>query len=349
MQKSATDQLPKIAIIGAGMAGLSLAHFLDGYADVTLFEKSRGVGGRMSTRYAQHYQFDHGAQFFTARSKSFNTFLKPLLADGTVQPWQPRVLTLALDEQGRAKKPYKRDWFERHYVAAPKMNHLAKVLAKERDIHLETQLSGLKKTLDGWLLEDIQGHQHGVFDWVVSTAPAPQTAALLPQTFSGYADIRHTNMAGCYCLMLGLSEPLDVNWQVAVAKDSCIAWIAVDSSKPGRGSACSLVVHSTNEWAEQHLEDDQQDVEKQLFLALQRLVGQSLTQVEFKKLHRWRYATSVGSEQEKDSTPSCLFDPALQLGVCGDWLLDGHVESAFLSALALSKKIIPWLGSDASI
>jgi hypothetical protein len=61
----------RIAIIGAGISGLTLAQSLKEYADVVVFDKARGVGGRMNTRYADPFYFDHGTQFFTARSKSF--------------------------------------------------------------------------------------------------------------------------------------------------------------------------------------------------------------------------------------------------------------------------------------
>ena len=108
--------VPNIAIIGAGMAGLTLARRLQTFARVTLFEKSRGVGGRMATRRVEHFNFDHGAQTFTARSSDFRRFLAPWIKQGVVQQWSPRVITLSPDE-----KPYKRDWFEPHYVAVPGM------------------------------------------------------------------------------------------------------------------------------------------------------------------------------------------------------------------------------------
>jgi len=55
---------PKIAIIGAGLAGLNLARLLGELADVIVFEKSDKVGGRLSTLNEQGFSFDHGAQFF---------------------------------------------------------------------------------------------------------------------------------------------------------------------------------------------------------------------------------------------------------------------------------------------
>jgi renalase len=55
--------MTNIAIIEAGLSGLTAANILKDYADITIFEKSRGVSGRMSTRHAYPYSFDHGAQF----------------------------------------------------------------------------------------------------------------------------------------------------------------------------------------------------------------------------------------------------------------------------------------------
>ena len=43
--------LKNIAIIGAGISGLIAARNLIQKHNVTIFDKSRGVGGRMSTRY----------------------------------------------------------------------------------------------------------------------------------------------------------------------------------------------------------------------------------------------------------------------------------------------------------
>ena len=44
----------KIAIIGAGFSGCNLYNNLkDKYENITIFEKSRGVGGRLSTKYIE--------------------------------------------------------------------------------------------------------------------------------------------------------------------------------------------------------------------------------------------------------------------------------------------------------
>ena len=55
--------MARIAIIGAGIAGLVAAQRLQQQADVVVFEKSWRAGGRVTTRHKE-YSFDHGAQHF---------------------------------------------------------------------------------------------------------------------------------------------------------------------------------------------------------------------------------------------------------------------------------------------
>ncbi|MDO9191527.1 MAG: FAD-dependent oxidoreductase, partial [Undibacterium sp.] len=54
----------QIAIVGAGISGLTAARQLQSQGHtVTVYEKSAGVSGRMSTRLTEFGGFDHGAQY----------------------------------------------------------------------------------------------------------------------------------------------------------------------------------------------------------------------------------------------------------------------------------------------
>ena len=77
---------PRVAVIGAGISGLMCARtLLDHGIDVTVFEKGRGVGGRMATRRTDDgLQFDHGAQYFTVRDERFERYVDSWLQDGIV-------------------------------------------------------------------------------------------------------------------------------------------------------------------------------------------------------------------------------------------------------------------------
>ena len=61
-----------VAIVGGGIAGLTAARKLsrDGQS-VQVFDKGRGAGGRASTRREGLRQFDHGAQYCTAKEERF--------------------------------------------------------------------------------------------------------------------------------------------------------------------------------------------------------------------------------------------------------------------------------------
>jgi renalase len=208
-------------------------------------------------------------------------------------------------------------------------------------VHLKTQIEHLNREPDGWFLTDSEHQRHGPFDWVISSAPAPQTANLLPPEFTNHKLITDTKMQACYSLMLGFSENLELNWNAAKIKNSPIEWIAVNSSKPSRESGYSLLIQTTNEWAEAHTEDEQDHIQKVLLDEMEKLLERDLQNATYKSLHRWRYASTLIDEDTDTDTESNghLIDKTLQLAACGDWCLQGHVESAYLSAASLASTL----------
>ncbi len=318
--------MQKVAVIGAGLSGVVLARHLGSRADVTVFEKSRGPGGRLSTRRNAGFEFDHGAQFFTARDPRFQLFLEPYLRSGLVQDWSPRLLTLSRDA-----KPYKRDWFEPHYVAVPGMNALVKELAKDVTVRVGEEIvqTGFHDGL--WYPRGGSGEVHGPFDWLVSTCPVEQTRTLLPEDFQQATE--SVKLQGCFALMLGFERQPKTNWQAAVFKESCLDWAAWNGSKPGRSGRASLTVLSDNAWAEEHLEDPLEVVQTRMLEELLEVAGIAVGDAAV-QLHRWRYANV--------STPlgeSFLIDPERRVAACGDWCLGNRVEAAFLSAARLANRM----------
>lgn len=84
----------RIAIIGAGVSGLTLARSLRQQYEVVVSERTREVGGRMSTYYSEPFSFDHGTQYFTARTRMFQNFLRTYMDSGVVRDWTGKVITL---------------------------------------------------------------------------------------------------------------------------------------------------------------------------------------------------------------------------------------------------------------
>ena len=317
----------RIAVVGAGLAGLSFAHFLHHKADITLFEKSRGVGGRLATRRTGDTQFDHGAQFFTCRSDILQTLIDDEDFSGDVNIWSPKLITLSNGE-----KPFKREWFEPHYVGCPTMTSLPKRMAQNFDVQLETRVEEISRSGNGWQLSTEAGAALGNFDWVVAAMPAPQANTLFKSQFAHQAQIESAVMSPCFSLMLKLKATPEFNFDAAVVRESPVAWIANSCSKPGRKAAPALLIHSSNDWAKDHIEDAEEDIKATLLTALMELVPLQTSDIEDIGLHRWRYA-KVETEVGEDF----LIDESAQLAAIGDWCAGNRAEDAFLSGAALAR------------
>ncbi|MDD9959750.1 MAG: FAD-dependent oxidoreductase [Gammaproteobacteria bacterium] len=319
----------KIAIIGAGIAGITVARELTGAAEVTVFEKSRGVGGRMSTRREGDWQFDHGAQFFTARSPQFRQFINELRENEVIAEWIPKVVTLQA-----GKKPFKREWFEPHYVAKPAMNSLLKFMADDLNVRLQTAIVEISQQNGSWILADEGGAEFGDYDSVISALPAPQSLVLLAQHCKDSEELKKVRYSPCFALMLGCSNSSGLNFDVAVVRESPLAWVAVNASRPERSDNSGLIVHSANEWAEAAFDQATEWVNARLLRAIEDVLGLQAGQFEHIELQRWRYA-----RVEDALARPYLMDKDKGLAACGDWCLGSRVEDAFLSGLALAEGI----------
>ncbi len=325
--------MTRVAVIGAGLSGLVAARELHECSEVTVFEKSRGLGGRMATRYGADFEFDHGAQFFTAKSLKFQEFLAPLISQGTVACWRARFAELHRDTVTATG-----DWDDAypHYVGAPRMNSIGRYLADGLTIRQNTTVAQLDREADGWTLADSDGNALGHFDWVVCAVPAAQTEALVPPDSRLNRLAGEIQMRACYALMLGFDQPLALPWQAALVHGADISWISVNSSKPQRADRFTLVVHSTNAYADANLDMHLPAVQSHLLDEVSAVVGIDCGQATFCQLQRWRYANV-----DKQSGPVCLVDAEMQLAGCGDWFRRGRVEAAFSSGLQVAGTLRP--------
>ncbi len=314
--------MQRIAIIGAGLAGLTAANILSKNAKVKIFEKSRGVGGRIATRRAEPYFFDHGAQFFKARSVEFKEFLAPMIAENIVTPWRANFA-----EIDNIKITNSRKWDDDnpHYIAVPGMSAMGKYLAKDLDVTLNTRAGSVVKDGELWRINDEDGNNLGEYDFVISSIPPAQSAAILPQDISFFSDMQNVQMNACFSLMLGFEEHRPLEFDAALVRDADISWISVNNSKPGRAKSFCILVHSSNAWADKHIDDDRQQVMDYLCKQTSKVVGFDVSAARHKDLHGWRYANI-----KKQNSPSFLIDEKQKIAACGDWLIQGRIESRFI-------------------
>jgi predicted NAD/FAD-dependent oxidoreductase len=215
------------------------------------------------------------------------------------------------------------------------MNALCSDLSDSLTVAFNTPVSGIEQASGAWALSSGDGLDLGRFDRVIVTTPPAQAAPLLAHAPRLGQVAASAEMLPCWSVMVVFDRRLDVQWDGAFVSDSPLSWAARNSSKPGRPAGESWVLHASHEWSEAHIEDEPVRVGAELTAAFFEAARARSAESVFRSVHRWRYAktrTSLANEY--------LYDPALRVGICGDWCRGDRVEDAFLSGLALARRIV---------
>lgn len=320
------DASESTAIIGAGMAGLAAGLLLQeaGQA-VSLFEKSRGPGGRMSSKRINGVSLDLGAQYFTVRSAGFARLLERYAA-GSYGLWEGELL---IEKAAGERQPF---FEEARYVGIPRMSAITRMLARHLPVKVATRIEKLiRHDAKQWWLEDSEGQVHGPFDRVVCTLPPAQALGLLQASGLGsLADgaLTRATLHPCWAVGVGFEYSLQCPFQGLQAHHPALAWLANNSSKPGRsGDREWWVLHATTQWSAEHREATGEVVIDALLTALSEVIGIELPDHADVVAHRWLFARYL-----PQSTPGYLAWSDLNLVLLGDWLAGGRVEGAFNSA-----------------
>ena len=323
------EKKSQVAVIGAGLAGLSCASALiKAGMQVKVFEKSRGIAGRMSTRKGDGWQCDHGARYFTARDPAFQNQLAIWLEQGVAVPWQTPIGVYENQAWHTSKSS------DARYVGTPWMTSPAHHLAKSLEIHTGHTITSINRVQQQWQLNTAE---YGLLDyqpdWIILAIPAPQALALaqaIDPAITGLHEKAKTE--GCWTMMLRFNQAITMPFEAAFINDGILSWVARNNAKPQRTGQEVWVIHAQSQWSQDHIDADPQTIAPQMIAAFIAIGG--LAPAEY-AIHRWRYASSDANYQERFH---CDFERSI--GYCGDWLHGGRVEGAWLSGHALAKTII---------
>lgn len=309
-----------VAIIGAGLAGASSARALSrAGVRVTVFEKSGGTGGRLSTRRTDHGSFDHGAQYLTARGAGFAETLAELAAAGAAAQWRP------------AGKDRDTVW----HVGMPGMSGLVKPILHGIEVRPRCRILAIQVERDAVRLIGEDGPV-GAFDRVIVSAPAPQAFGLVGELDPGFGGISEAVMAPCWAAMFAYQKRIGALSDIVRGEDaSPLGWVARNGSKPGRDGAETVIVHAGAAWSADHLEEEPDAIRDLLATAMAERFGDDAGDPEFGVAHRWRYA-------RVDRAAGLPFFSGCDGRVlaCGDWCLGGRAEAAFESGQAAAQRLI---------
>ena len=325
----------RFAVIGAGMAGLACAYELArADARVTVFERSRGLGGRLATRRVGPLAFDHGAQFITTRSHSFSRYAETALRAGKLDAWRPRIM-----EDDRAWPAPIEDW----WIGQPGMSALVRPLARNIEIQGGIAVHELIPSQRGWQLQTDSGRQNLTFRAVAVAVPAPQAHSLLGPHGRSFRHIAEVRMAPCWTGMFAFDPPIDVGADARRWTQGPIVWAACNSSKPDRPQLPQCwVLHASSGWSRTHIDLDATEAARLLLRAFEHNLGYELPTPVHQDAHRWRHALV-----ERPLGQSCLVDEEMSAGACGDWCIAPRVEAAFESGRSLAHSLLSMVGMSA--
>jgi len=299
-----SSRMRSVCVVGGGPSGLGCCRVLcDAGLDVTLVQESRGLGGKLCTKYVNgkddpRLHFDMGVQLLRLQGQ-----LKDALPEEAVAPWP---------SPGRFKRIRCKGGWDNWKIAAvsdistdgcvvgvPSMStighHLAD-LCGGLDIHVDrtARVCGRSPKTGKWEvawergeptrsqlhsrpeLKDVPNEKgQGEFDAVVLAFEANK---IMRGCKSGYKmtapsatpmirnRVQKAKTCQLWNLMVAFDSEISMPWDAAMVEDHpSIAWVAVDSSKPMRArSPQCFMVFSTREWANWK-QWGKREVEKALF------------------------------------------------------------------------------------
>lgn len=321
-----------IAIIGSGIAGLATALNLDKECfEISMFDKSQGFGGRVSTRRVEEFQFDHGAQYIENTDGAFKIILDQWKEADVIKPWTgimgelvgPRIVPTFNDETV--------------YVGTPKMSSIGRYLVsklKNVEFYTNTKVKDILKKFNNWYLFDENDNAYGPYDYLVVTIPPPQALELVKE-FPHLVDILSSvKVSPRWALMVGLKHRLTVDYDGVFVNHPILRWMARNTSKPERPGKECWVLHATKKWSTENVDQSNDWVSEQLFDAFKEITGFDDLDAELLVAHRWRYATI---EQPLDQ--NFIIDQDRRIAFAGDFCLGHKIENAYMSGQILGRRL----------
>ncbi len=335
----------RIAIIGAGIAGLSCARALaDENHDVVVYEASPGPGGRIASHSfdadpADPITADHGARAFSARFARFTREAERWTAMGVAARWMPRLASI-----NEAGTPVVRTGGPARFVGTPTMDAPIRVLADELAgrvaFRYHTPVLSVHHTSGVWVVTDKAGNTE-TFDAVATAVPAPQAVGLLTEVAHLHTAAARVPMSPCWSLAVRFDHRLPLGFDAARVNlggrhpsAGVLDWIDRESSKPARTDDEVWVLHSSGQFGREHIHTDPDEAGDLMLDAFFAATGVDAVQPAARHARLWKAAFPLAPLCD-----GCLYDESLRIGACGDWCMGARVEGAYLSGLAMADRL----------
>lgn len=350
--------MERVAIVGAGVAGAGVAYALRD-ADVSVFEQASSVGGRTATRRTHGCLCDTGANYVKSDDPTVTELITETLDTAGLTDIDVPVWTFTAD--GTISEGNDTD--EHKWTYEDGIEQLSTRLFDRTDTNVirNTRVQTIVREGEHWSLGSESGNNSngvgydlGVFDTLVLTPPAPQSAALI-ERMRWEHDLREELLAAVegveyrsiYTVLLHYPFELEVPYYALVNTDREheIGWVSREECKPNHADGESLlVVQMAPDWSARRIDDVTVDPADNASDAAELIADlfddDRLADPDWTDTREWCHALPNNEPDFGDENDARQRAEQHGLYLAGDWLAgEGRVHLALKTGLEAGERI----------
>ena len=312
--------MKKISIIGTGLSAIFSAIHLRKNTDleINLFDKARGLGGRLATRRAEDGKFDHGAQYFSIERISNLPEIQMLINEGVISNIEDKDI----------------------YFSPDGMTNIAKKLLMDFNIFKEHKLVSIDKENENYKLFFENGSTFNS-DYIIMSCPMPQSLEILNKSKIDYdnnliKDLEDLSYFPCIVVMIKSEIKLsNLDKHIGTDVDSKnISWIGDNYRKKVSSIENYYTIQCSPEFSYENFENEYDETNKKLKNEMEKIFGSNY---QILSNHKWRYSIPKNFYQGHNSL---VINQKNFLGLCGDIFTNGRFDGAITSGLSIADKFL---------
>ena len=316
-------------VIGSGISGATIANLLNKKFQVNLYDKGRGPGGRASfKRIKGQIGFDHGTQYFSPKTIEFKKFANRLIKIKILKKWSGNHIFLN-SKKKENKKHIK-------IIGKKGNNDICKFLLKKVKCFYQSEVKKIYYKNKLWFLLFTDGKIR-TYKRVILTCPFPQLKKLSEKFINNTFIKRKLKMDANITVMIAIKKNKK-SPSSFLFDDPVLGWAGNENTKKRFKSKYDLwTLQSTFKWANKNIDKNKKNLKKNSKILIDKffkLTKIKKTKVIYSINHGWKY-----SSNSKPLKIRSYWDPKKKLGVCADWFIGPRLESGWISAHDLFKKI----------
>ena len=316
-------------VIGSGISGATIANLLNKKFQVNLYDKGRGPGGRASfKRVKGQIGFDHGTQYFSPKTIEFKKFTNRLIKIKILKKWSGNHIFLN-SKKKENKKHIK-------IIGKKGNNDICKFLLKKVKCFYQSEVKKIYYKNKLWFLLFTDGKIR-TYKRVILTCPFPQLKKLSEKFINNKFIKRKLKMDANITVMIAIKKNKK-SPSSFLFDDPVLGWAGNENTKKRFKSKYDLwTLQSTFKWANKNIDKNKKNLKKNSKILIDKffkLTKIKKTKVIYSINHGWKY-----SSNSKPLKIRSYWDPQKKIGVCADWFIGPRLESGWISAHDLFKKI----------